>query len=50
MTRQETVTRALKALGVTGKIEVRDESSRAIVYVDGQYFGIYDFEKNTFVD
>ena len=50
MTWQEIVLQALRVLGVTGRIEVHEKLDKAIVYVDGQYFGIYDFEKSTFVD
>lgn len=41
---------SLKALGVTGKIEISRFGNRATVYVKGEYFGVYDFGRHTFVD
>lgn len=47
------VRKALDALGIkSGAIlrEVGDDPSRLEVFVDGKYFGIFDTNKNTFVD
>ena len=45
------IEQALKALGVKGKIKVFILSTgRAMVYVNGEYFGIWDNERKTFVD
>ena len=47
------VRKALDALGIkSGAIlrEVGDDPSRLEVVVDGKYFGIFDTNKNTFVD
>lgn len=42
---------ALKKLGINcERIKLKTSYGRAIVYVENKYFGIYDFEKNTFVD
>jgi hypothetical protein len=46
----EAILAALKALGVTGKIRIESSGDRARVYVDGEYFGTYDFGRNTLVD
>ena len=43
---------ALKILSVHGRVTARETAScdRIVVYVDGDRFGIWDAEKNTFVD
>lgn len=50
MTKRDVIVRALTALGVAGKVRIIEQDGRAVVYVDGRYFGIFDFGKNTFVD
>ena len=50
MTKPEMIIRALTALGVAGKVRIVEQDGRAVVYVDGKYFGIFDYQKNTFVD
>ena len=43
--------KALEALGVKGNIKVFFlYTGRAMVYVDGEYFGIWDIKRKTFVD
>lgn len=45
------IKKALKDLGVKGSIEVEEVSvGRIKVTVNGDYFGIYDTQKSTFVD
>lgn len=45
------ITTALRNLGVNSKsVQIAARDSIAIVYVDNVYFGIYDFNKKTFVD
>lgn len=50
MKRQE-ITNAIRKLGERShNIQINDRGNIAAVYVDHEYFGIYDFEKKTFVD
>ena len=45
------ITKALKTLGVTGKVHLRQiATDRIEVTVDGEYFGIWDVIRKTFVD
>lgn len=46
------ITTALEILGVTGKITLRPitDLDRIEVTVNGEYFGIWDAVKKTFVD
>lgn len=45
------IKKALQALGVTGAASLRYAcADRVIVNLNGEYFGIWDAEKNTFVD
>ena len=48
------VKEALKKLGVHGHVRIEEiapkDASRLTVYVNDNYFGIYDTEKHTFVD
>lgn len=48
----EEITTALEVLGVRGKIELRPpiDPLRIVVTVDGEYFGIWDVLRKTFVD
>ena len=48
--KREAALRALKILRVTGKVRVVQGVNTAVVFVDGKYFGIYDFTRKTFVD
>ena len=45
------IKKALQALGVTGAASIRYACADCvIVNFNGEYFGIWDAEKNTFVD
>lgn len=45
------IIKALKDLGVTGAVTIKQISfNRFAIYVDGEYFGIWDIERRTFVD
>lgn len=48
--RYEAIRVALKTLGIHGHIRIKGGGDQVQVYVDGEYFGIYDFERKTFVD
>lgn len=50
MDREKAICRALQALGVHGHVRIVGSGDRARVYVDGKYFGMYDFQRGTFVD
>lgn len=42
---------ALKALGVkNARVHVENRFDRGDVYVNGKYFGVFDYARNTFVD
>ncbi len=48
---KETITNALRKLGERSRnIIIKRNSDIAVVYVDHEYFGIWSFQKNTFVD
>ncbi len=50
MERQE-ITRALRCFGERShNVDIRRRGERAIVYVNKEYFGVYDFDKHTFID
>ena len=50
MERQE-ITRALHKLGERSyNVDIKSRGDRAIVYVNKGYFGVYDFDKHTFID
>ena len=40
----------LSAFGVKGLVDIELEDGRAVVTVNGEYFGIWDVRKATFVD
>ena len=41
----------LKTLGIKGKITIKYITvDRIVIYVDGEYFGIWDTNRKTFVD
>ena len=42
--------RGLNAYGVKGTVNVKLNGDRAIIKVDGEYFGMWDIVKSTFVD
>ena len=43
--------KALETLGIRGTVTTNEiTNGRIIVYVDGEYFGIWDTTKKTFVD
>ena len=45
------IAKALVVLGVTGKVHLRQiAADRIEVTVDGEYFGIWDSVRKTFVD
>ncbi len=47
----EHIRKALKAFGYTGRAQVSEiVSGRYRVSINGEYFGIWDAEKNTFID
>jgi hypothetical protein len=49
--KQNTIRRALWALGVVGKrVSAYDFGGRALVKVNGEQFGIWDFSRACFVD
>lgn len=51
MSKREIITSAVRKLGETSfNIQIQDGGSVAMVYVNHEYFGIYDFVKKTFVD
>ena len=50
MDRRKAICRALQALGVHGHVRIVGSGDRARVYVDEKYFGMYDFQRGTFVD
>lgn len=51
MTTINNIRNALKKLGCTGKAAVEYvNADRVRVSVNGEYFGLWDAEKNTFVD
>lgn len=42
---------ALKALGIKSKhVHVENRFNRGWVYLNGEYFGVFDYARNTFVD
>ena len=50
-TAQEQIIKALKALGVHGRVRLdRIDSSRVVVFLNRRIFGIYDLDRRTFVD
>ena len=43
--------KALTALGITGNVRIKAiDKDRYSVYIDWEYFGIWDDRKKTFVD
>ncbi len=48
----EDIKKALEILGVKGEIEIRPplDPLRIVVTVNGEYFGIWDILRKTFVD
>ena len=51
MSAKEKIENALKELGVHGKIRIENIGWHIwLVYINGEVFGIYDTDKNTFVD
>jgi len=45
------ITTALRNLGENSQdIQIRISNDLAVVYVNHEYFGIYDFNRETFVD
>lgn len=50
----EKVSKAVRALGETGDIIMHDfvsgDTGRIKVYVNGEYFGVFDTARDTFVD
>lgn len=48
----EEIIAALEILGVSGEIELRPpiDPLRIVVVVDGEYFGVWDVLRKTFVD
>lgn len=51
MTIERKLEHALELLGEHGKItNWKDLGGRIAVYVDGEYYGVYDLDKDTFID
>ncbi|MBR2908062.1 MAG: hypothetical protein IKC26_09990 [Clostridia bacterium] len=54
MARRNEITNAMKKLGVKSRnvqiVEGGLFTPVAQIFADGEYFGIYDFERHTFVD
>lgn len=49
--RMKEIMKALRELGVGGIVTTKDiDFDRFAVYVDGEYFGIWDTNRKTFVD
>ena len=49
--RMKEIMKALRVLGVSGYVTTKQmEFGRYAVYVDAEYFGIWDTERRTFVD
>lgn len=48
--KMEALKTAMKALGCTGTVKARKFASKYFVELDGKYFGIFDIDRNTFVD
>ncbi len=47
----EKIRAALKALGIKGKISIEEVGYRRYgLWVNGEEFGIFDLDRNTFVD
>lgn len=45
------LTKALEILGIQGEVTIKEVTpGRIIVRVDGEYFGIWDMTRKTFVD
>ena len=42
--------KGLNAYGVKGTVKVKLSGDRAIIAVNGEYFGMWDIMKSTFVD
>lgn len=50
--KQENIFKSLKNLGIKNfdKVVTEEKAGRSVVYIGGEYFGIYDHERKTFVD
>lgn len=46
----EALKTAMKTLGCTGTVKVKKFGAKYFVELNGKYFGIFDIERNTFVD
>lgn len=50
----EGIKKALEKLGVHGTVRIAEiapgDTTRFTVYINDEYFGVYDTDKNTFVD
>ena len=45
------IMKALKELGVIGTVTTKEISTgRTSIYINGEYFGIWDTDRKTFVD
>lgn len=50
MSREFEVKQALHSIGAHGKVKIVYADVTARVYVDGKYFGTYNFQRHTFTD
>ncbi len=50
--KQAEIIKSLKKLGIKifDKVVTEEKAGRSVVYIGGEYFGIYDHERKTFVD
>lgn len=50
--KQAEIIKSLKNLGIKNfdKVVTEEKAGRSAVYIGGEYFGIYDHERKTFVD
>lgn len=49
---EKAIHEALKSLGLKDftRLEIEDTKGRAVVYIDGERFGVWDYKRQTFVD
>ena len=49
---EKAIHEALKSLGIKdfNRLEIKGIKGRAVVCIDGERFGVWDYERQTFVD